>query len=302
MSHPEWLVARWLERYPFDEVERWCQFNNTAPPVTVRSAGRMSTDELLRLLRDVQPDAEPSPWVPDAIRLPAGTLGRLPPELREACAVHDEGAQLIGKLAGAKPGERVLDVCAAPGGKSLVMAADMALREHAATSLLVAADYRAPRVRLLRDLLAAAEAPVPVVRLDARQALPFSRAFDVVLLDAPCSGLGTLRRDPDLKWTRRPQDLGGLVREQQQMLAQAAGAVRSGGRLIYATCSSEPEENAAVVAHFLTTTSGFTRVSAAARYERAEALVDADGQVVTLPFRDRLDAFFAAVLVRSEGA
>jgi 16S rRNA (cytosine967-C5)-methyltransferase len=270
LSHPSWLVERWLDRYGYEATERWCLFNNTPPTVTVRSAGRLAPADMLQRLAEAGVEAEPAPFVGDAIRLAAGQLGQVPTDLREELRIQDEGAQIVARMAGARPGETVLDVCAAPGGKTLVCATDMGLapgapREmahslaRAATerSLLVAADYRPARVNVLADTIRQLGLPVPIVRLDARQPLPFPDRFDVVILDVPCSGLGTLRRDPDLKWRRSADDLPRLAEEAGQMLKQAATVVRRGGRLIYATCSSEPEENEQVVSRFLSGTSEF---------------------------------------------
>jgi 16S rRNA (cytosine967-C5)-methyltransferase len=169
----------------------------------------------------------------------------------------------------------------------------------AAATLLVAADHRWNRVALLARLLRESGVRVPIVALDARQPFPFSATFDRVLLDAPCSGLGTLRRDPDLKWTRRPDDLPVLAAAERAMIAAAAGAVRPGGRLIYATCSSEPEENLDVVRDALDRLPGF-RLEPAAHV--VPALISPEGCLTTTPPAHGLDAFFAAVLVRQEGA
>jgi len=302
LSHPAWLVERWLSRHTFDEVERWCQFNNAASWVTVRSIGRVPHEALLEDLQREGTPATPARFVSDAIRLPAGTLGSVSPALRQEMLVQDEGAQLVARVAGVEPGERVLDLCAAPGGKTVVAAADLQLRQHPGRSTLVACDYRVARVRLLRQSLLDAGLPVPIVRLDARVPLPFGPVFDCVILDAPCSGLGTLRRDPDLKWSRTADDLPGLVADEDRMLDRAADAVRPGGRLIYATCSSEPEENSLVVQHFLSNRRDFSRQPAGARYPAADPLVESQGYLATLPFRDELDAFFAAVLVRQKPA
>ncbi len=299
LSHPAWLVRRWLDRYGFDATERWCQFNNEPPRPTVRPTGGRSVEELRSALQAEGIDAEPAPFAPGALRLPAGALGQIPPSLREQLFVQDEGAQLVARAVAARPGERVLDVCGAPGGKTLMCADDLGLAGDtpSSASLLVAADFRPARVATLAGLIAHAKVRAPVVRLDARQPLPFGVAFDAVLLDAPCSGLGTLRRDPDLKWTRREEDLPPLADQATVMLDHAAAAVRPGGRLIYATCSSEPDENAEVVGRFLAAHPGF-----AIRPIDAPGPVSASGWLETLPFRDGLDAFFAAVLVRRETA
>jgi 16S rRNA (cytosine967-C5)-methyltransferase len=164
---------------------------------------------------------------------------------------------------------------------------------------LVAADRRPRRVALLSRTLRRAGMAVPVVALDATAPLPFGPVFDCVLLDAPCSGLGTLRRDPDLKWSRDPGDLPGLAASQRRMLAAAADAVRPGGRLVYATCSSEPDENAQVIDAFLESDGRYAPAPVPDRIPRA--VIDARGCVTTVPFRDNQDAYFAAVLARRAG-
>src|SRR5262249_54066796 len=147
---------------------------------------------------------------------------------------------------GARPGDRVLDACASPGGKTTAMAADIGDR-----GLIVATDVRGRRVDLLaRTVRSAGAAPVAIVRADAT-ALPFAASFDLVLLDAPCSGLGPLRRDRDIRWKRSGAALETFSDVQVSMLEQCAAVLRPGGRLVYATCSSEPEENEGVVRRFL---------------------------------------------------
>jgi 16S rRNA (cytosine967-C5)-methyltransferase len=142
---------------------------------------------------------------------------------------------------------------------------------------------------------------VRIVQANARAAPAFGASFDAVLVDAPCSGLGTLRRDPDIRWRRNEADLPALAAAQREMLTQLAGVVRPGGRLIYSTCSSEPDENDAVVRGFLAARPDFRRVIPARFAERAElaALLDSEGALTTLPFRDGLEAFYAACLVRT---
>jgi 16S rRNA (cytosine967-C5)-methyltransferase len=195
----------------------------------------------------------------------------------------------------AQPHERVLDVCASPGGKTTAMAA--AMRD---SGLVVACDVRAARVSLLRQTVAASGAThVPIVHLDTDGELPFVATFDRVLVDAPCSGLGTLRRDPDIRWRRTAADLPALAAAQQQLLARAARVVAPGGRLVYATCSSEPDENDAVVEAFLREHADYLRLDLRTEGDAAlRDLTDAQGQLRTLPFAHGLEAFFAAALVR----
>jgi len=296
LSHPAWLVRRWLSRVGFDATERWCRFNNSSPHVTVRSAGRLDAPALLAEFAQASIGAEPAPYVRDAIRLPPGSLGRLPPALRDEVVVQDEGAQLVARMADVQPGERVLDACAAPGGKTLVIATD--LKQAVGSARLVAADFRPARVEALARNVRALAPEVVVVRFDARAPLPFGAVFDCVLLDAPCSGLGTVRRDPDLKWTRTAADLPRFAAEQLTMLAACAAVVRPGGRILYATCSSEPEENTGVVDAFLAANAEFTSAEALESSSVPASLRNATGALETRPYDQGLDAYFCAVLAR----
>ena len=170
--------------------------------------------------------------------------------------MQDEASQLVALLGAPEAGMRVLDTCAAPGGKTTAMAAMAGDRAE-----IVAADVRGARVQLLRETVSASGAQhVRVVQADLEAGLPFGPAFDVVFVDAPCSGLGTVRRDPDIRWRRAENDLASLASAQLTMLRHAAETVRSSGRLVYATCSSEPEENDRVVASFLAGNSDFAKV------------------------------------------
>jgi len=299
LSHPSWLVERWIARHGFEAAETWCRFNNATPSMTVRAASAPDTAQVLEALEAAHVGATIAAWAEDAMTLPPGALGRLPAPLRDRLVVHDEASQLVAHVVGAQPGMRCLDVCAAPGGKTDVIWRDM--RE---VGVLIASDRRPGRVRLLRTTLRRSGVPERIVALDATQPLPFDAVFDRVLVDAPCSGLGTIRRDPDLKWRRKAADLAGFALTERLMLRHAGDAVRRGGLLVYATCSSEPEENEAVVEAFLESDRRFVARSAATvgAHEAVTHFVDETGFFRTLPFRDGLDAFFAAVLVRSGSA
>jgi 16S rRNA (cytosine967-C5)-methyltransferase len=292
LSHPEWLVARWLDRHGPAAAEAWCRFNNAPPSVTLRVTSDRSTADVLSALDEAGVEASTGRFVTDAIDVPAGGTGRIPAAIWREAVIHDEGSQLVGCLAAAESGDVVLDACAAPGGKTAILA-------RSGARLVVACDLRPSRVALLQTTLARAGIGAPIVRLDAAAPLPFPAVFDTVLLDAPCSGLGTVRRDPDVKWARRESDLERLADTQLRMLAHAASVVRPGGSLVYATCSSEPEENEDVVARFLSRHSGFVPVDAhfTPNVSGGERLLE-NGRLSTLPFRDRLDAYFAAVLRR----
>jgi 16S rRNA (cytosine967-C5)-methyltransferase len=294
-SHPDWLVDRWLDRHGFEAAEAWVRFDNDTPPLTVRvNTLRATVDEAMRVLEADGVETERARYAPDALVVTAGNPLRRDPD--GLVFVQDEASQLVSLLVDAQPGERVLDLCASPGGKTTAMAAAMGDR-----GTIVATDVRPRRVELLRKTVAASGAQsIQVQQVDARGALPFSADFDRVLVDAPCSGLGTIRRDPDIRWRRSEADLGTLAEDQLALLERAALVVRSGGRLIYATCSSEPEENEQVVEKFLAAHANFeaTSLAGAPLPGAAHPLVDANGMFRTLPFRDGLEAFFAAALRR----
>ena len=239
-------------------------------------------------------DCADTRFAPHGLRVVAGNPLR--GTLHDRFLVQDEASQLVPPAVDAKPGERVLDLCAAPGGKTVAICGDMGDR-----GLLAACDVRARRVALLQDTLRQAgcrEARPVYIAPDG--ALPFASGFDRVLVDAPCSGLGTVRRDPDIKWRRQEGDLAALPGRQLTLLQRAAAVVRPGGRLVYATCSSEPEENEMVVEQFLVGQPAF-RLLDLRRDGRAEIapVLDNRGMLRTLPFAHGLEAFFAAALQRA---
>ena len=282
-SHPRWLVDRWLQRYGEQATESWLAFNNEPAAMCLAVHRHLTTREALASeLADAGVKTQPTSRAANGLLViegrPLGTEaftdGRF--------VVQDEASQLIGELAAVPAGARVLDLCASPGGKTVMISADAG-----PGGLIVASDVRPQRVRLLASTLARCRVPnTMVVHVAAEGPLPFqSRTFDLVVIDAPCSGLGTVRRDPDIRWRRTPDDLARFASAQRELLARAADLVKSGGRLLYSTCSSEPEENEEVVATFLRDNGDFTP-------ERTHR---------TLPFRDHLEAFFGVLLRRTIG-
>ena len=282
LSHPEWLVGRWLERHGFAHAEAWARFNNSPAPLTLRANTLKTTaEELIARLSAAGSECKAAQRAPDALVVVRGNPLTTTLLAEGLFVVQDEASQLVGRFAGARPGERVLDACASPGGKTIAMAASMKGRGY-----VVAGDVRSRRVDLLRQTVQRSGATnIAIVQASALDPLPFGPVFDRVLLDAPCSGLGTLRRDPDIKWRRREEELPQMAEAQRAMLRHAGAVVLPGGALIYATCSSEPEENDEVVSGFLREQPQFERVGEPFR---------------TLPFRDRLEAFFAAMLVKTK--
>jgi 16S rRNA (cytosine967-C5)-methyltransferase len=295
LSHPRWLAARWLARYGVEAATAWARFDNAPAPLTLRANTlTTSASELIRILEGSGVESCPARFAPNGVVVTSGNPLLTPLAHSGAFVVQDEASQLVGLYAGASPGERILDACASPGGKTTQMAAAMG-----DNGLVVAADVRNRRVELLARTVAISGArSIRVVRADARDIAPFRAVFDAVLVDAPCSGLGTIRRDPDVRWRRAEADLAPLAAAQRDMLERLAPVVIPGGRLVYSTCSSEPEENEVVVADFLDAHPEFSRAIPEAFEQRPDlrALLDPHGALRTLPFRDGLEAFYAVSL------
>ena len=296
LSHPRWLAARWLDRFGFEAAEAWQSFNNSPASLTLR-ANRLRTtpQELTARLAEDAVKVHPATYAPDGLIVDEGYPLRGAGLDQGWFVVQDEASQLVPLLAGEQVAASVLDTCASPGGKTAALSAAMGGK-----GLLVACDVREGRVDLLRRTVAAAGASnVRIVQADLLKPLPFASTFDCVLVDAPCSGLGTLRRDPDIRWRRREGDLVTFAAAELTMVQQAAERVAPGGRLIYATCSSEPEENEGVADAFLATTPAFEPVSARGAHPLlADALIDTRGHLRTEPHQHGLEAFFGAVFER----
>lgn len=297
-AHPVWLVERWLARRERPEVEAWLAFDNGLPPTTLRvnPLAGVSRDAVVAALAADGIATEPCRFAPLGLVVTAGVAWQSAVVRDGRAFIQDEGSQLAALVAPVAPGHRVLDVCAAPGGKTLAYAA-----AAGPAGQVVACDVRQRRVDTLGATVASGRATtVRIVAIDPDAALPFDAVFDVVAVDAPCSGLGTVRRDPDIKWRRTPDDLRAFQARQVDLLTRAARAVAPGGRLVYTTCSTEPEENAEVVAAWLATAPGFTPASPADGPSGAvlTRFVTPDGTFATDPVRDGLEGYFGAVFVR----
>lgn len=286
-SHPRWLVERWLRRWGFQEARDLAEANNRRPELFVRPLGLAATEAAARL-SGAAVEASAVSLSPDSLQIhpPAGARDAL---AAVPAVVQDPAATLVVRFAAVPPGARVVDLCAAPGGKAAGMA------EQAA--FVAAADLSHRRLRRLREnvVRTGAEARVGAVVADGRHP-PFAPA-DLVLLDAPCSGTGTLRRHPDGRWRVEQDDLVALVQLQRELLDAAAGVVRPGGVLVYSTCSLEPEENEEQVGEFLRRHPGFVRTPAHRPVD--DAVLDETGDLYVLPHRHGFDGSYAARLMRT---
>lgn len=295
-SHPEWLVKRWLEEFGLAETKLLLQANNQRAPLVLRvNSLKISRAELLRRFSDAGIHAAPAERAPQGIRLESsGAVEKLPGFGEGLFQVQAESSQLIGYLLAPSPGERILDACAAPGGKSAHLAELMQDRGE-----VIAIDSSARGVKkIVENATRLGLRSVRAVQADARARWTGfdPESFDRVLVDAPCSGLGTLRGHPEIKWQRREGDLRRLSRLQVEILERAAGYLKPGGVLVYSTCTLIREENQQVVEGFLSREKSF-ELEQAAGYLPEQARPMARGDFfLALPHRDDTDGFFAARL------
>lgn len=295
-SHPAWLIERWRRFYGAD-AERLARANNAPAPVAFRLTRCVGEpDRILSEIRAAGGLLDPSRLVTGAWRVRGATDVLQTLARRGSIYLQDEASQLVAKVLQARPGDRILDVCAAPGSKALHLAV-----LHPETTI-VAGDLHEHRLKLLQRLAALQGAgSVPLVVHDAARGLPFAAgSFDRVLVDAPCTGTGTLRHNPEIRWRITADDLKELAARQKVILANAAELVRRGGELVYSTCSVEPEENEDVVEGFLGQSPGFEPAEPHwVQPERnASGLVTPAGTIRTWPQRDDVDGFFVAAFTK----
>ncbi len=290
-SHPRWLVERWIARLGPDEAGRLMAANNAVPPVTVvlNELKAREADVRNALVKAVPGVAE-GRWVPGAFHLRgAGSVGDLPGFAEGWFTPMDEAGVFPVLALDVQPGERVLDACAGGGGKSGLIAARLG-----SLGEVVALDSSPRAIRRLEAARARLGLATVTPQLgNARTAgEEWCGRFSRVLLDAPCTGLGTIRRRPEIKWRRRPEDLSRAATLQRELLAGVAGAVATGGVLVYSTCSLEPEETDAVIADFLAGQPSFQVEDPGPALRKQGDLVDDAGCLRSWPHRHETDGFF----------
>ena len=295
LAHPEWLVTRWWDRFGSEMTPKICEYDQKLPEAAIR---------LRQAEAEVELEAEGIVFAPGRLLASArivksGDVTRTAALRSGRITIQDEGSQLIAALVGR--GDRLLDCCCAPGGKTSLLA------DRNPQSKIVAVELHPHRARLTRKLLA--QGNVQVVSADARE-LPLSTHFDRILVDVPCSGTGTLARNPEIKWRLSPQDLADLQLRQTAILQAALHRLSRGGRLVYSSCSLEKEENEQVIETVLGTDKNFRLVS----IREILRELDAEGQLAwrdvdslaagnflrTIPGVHPCDGFWAAVITRIE--
>lgn len=292
-QHPEWLVRRWIKEFGYMEARELCRFDNASPPICLRANTiKNSRDELLALLKENSIEAHGSSLVSEGIILDSHRgLDSLKTLKRGLAQVQDESSMLVSHVLAPQKGETVIDACAAPGGKATHIAA---LMED--TGKVIACDIYDHKIkRIEENAKRLGIKSIEAVNLDARIiGEKYCGIADRVLVDAPCSGLGVLRRKPDSRWRKTPADLVKLPKLQLAILAGVADSLKKGGIMVYSTCTMEKQENQGVVEEFLKRRSDFELLNAGERLPVPRS----DEMVQLYPQRDKTDGFFIACLRR----
>jgi 16S rRNA (cytosine967-C5)-methyltransferase len=293
-AHPVWLVERWIRELGIEAARQVCAYDQRIPETAIGVSDAAIADEL----RSHGIQLSPGQLLASAYRVVAGDLTGTRPFREGRVMIQDEASQLVSLLVG--KGSNILDCCAAPGGKTRTLAA----RNPDAS--IVAMDLHPHRARLLRKLVAAPN--VQVITADARE-LPTNAVFDRVLADVPCSGTGTLARNPEIKWRLKFEDLADLQARQLAILQSAMQRVSAGGRLVYSTCSLEMEENSDVVEKAMSVDHSFRVLDCRAELERLRSQGELRWEQIdsltngpylrTIPGVHPCDGFFAAILRKS---
>jgi 16S rRNA (cytosine967-C5)-methyltransferase len=290
-SHPRWLLERWIKNLGLAEAEKFARANNQPAPTAFRIVQTKANEEaVIEELRAADGIPTPSSIARDAWLIKGATDSVRQRARGGDIYIQDEASQLLAEILAAKSGERILDLCAGPGSKTTQIA-----DQAGDKALVVAGDLHDSRIRLVdRAVKTQQLKSVACVMLDGLKPLPFPESsFDRVLIDAPCSGTGTLRRNPEIRWRISAADISELSDKQNKLLENASSLVKPGGRLVYSTCSVEPEENEDVVSAFVKRDSRFV----------FSKLVDSPlsagaGTLRTWPQRDGADGFFIAAFER----
>ena len=286
-SHPRWLIERWAKEFGFEKSENIAHANNQTPNLVFRLTGK-SDENTLEILSKVGLEIIESKNVPNAFQVSK------PNEILFAFAkegkiyFQEESSQLVGKTVNLSECEKFLDVCAAPGSKLSQIA-----NQNSSNNFIVGGDLYQHRLRVVGEILEKTGAEsVNILAYDALKHLPFAdESFDVVLVDAPCSGTGTIRHNPEIRYFLEENDFAELSVKQLGILNNASKIVKSGGRLIYSTCSLERQENEAVCEKFLGQAQNFKKVLP----NISEDFLTGEDYARTFPDRDKMDGFFIAV-------
>jgi len=301
-SHPTWMVERWIRTYGEERTLGLLQANNRVPSLAAYLLDPAKEAETRRVLGNTRTAILSGRLLRDARILEGGNPSACEAVREGWIVLQDEASQAVAHLLAVDPGQTVLDLCAAPGGKTLLLA--RAAGEH---GRVVAADLHANRVRAMQERFERAGIRnVETFVMDGAQPLPFKRTFDRILVDVPCSGTGTLARHPEIRWKIRSEDLSDLHARQSALLRNALRHLAPGGRLVYSTCSLEPEENELVVREILAEVGSEFRIidptdAIAGSLQESVAprsVIDANRFFRTFPGEHGTDGFFGVAIER----
>ena len=280
-SHPRWLLEKWIEQFGFADTVRLASANNEIPRSAFRLTSRSDTSRNFD-------HTSPSNHVKGCFIAESNTPQLLAAADAGEIYFQDEGSQMVAAAVELSDEGRFLDLCAAPGSKFTQIAG----RAGSESKLFVAGDLHSHRVRFLRENCKNQGVDnVSILQYDAELALPFAEeSFDSILIDAPCSGTGTIRHNPELRYSLEPDDFAELAEKQLRLLQNASKLLKRGGNLIYSTCSLESEENEQVCKAFFSNDAAFRKT----KPNVPDRFVDEDGFARTMPNRDNMDGFFIA--------
>ena len=293
-SFPDWIVETWLEQLPIEEVDRLLAWFNLSPKIDLRvNILKTSIAEVEASLQESGISVERIPHLPQALRIEgAGAVAGLPGYKQGWWTIQDSSAQLVSHLLDPQPGETIIDACAAPGGKTTHIAELMGDNGH-----IVACDRAEKRLKKVRENAARLQLnSIQIEAGDSRDVESFHNLADRVLLDVPCSGLGTLHKRPDIRWRQTAQGIESLFELQTELLQQAAHWVKPKGVLVYATCTLNISENEKVIQSFLASNSHWSIQPTIDTI--AQNWVTSEGWIKVYPHRANMDGFFMVRLVR----
>lgn len=296
-SHPAWLLQRWLKQYGEQETEKMCAENLLPAPVSMRAnLTKTSREELLSVLESEGITAHAADLTDEGVIIEKGAVFESTAYLEGKLTAQDESSMLVALALAPEPGMKVLDTCAAPGGKTTHLAEKMNNQ-----GVVQAFDLHPQKVKFITDQ--AKRLGLSIIQanaLDARKLIDHTETYDRVLVDAPCTGFGVLKRKPDIKWAKTEQDVKQISAIQAAILSAASTCVKKGGRLVYSTCTVDKDENEGTVQQFLEKHPDFvldenlaTRLPVKPKPERYQ-----DGMLTVLPQDYQSDGFFIAALLK----
>jgi 16S rRNA (cytosine967-C5)-methyltransferase len=297
-SYPDWIVNNWLEQLGLEETEQLCEWFNQSPTIDLRvNPLRSSVDQVEKALQDGGVKVSRLPGLPQGLRLTGkvGAINALPGYEQGWWTIQDSSAQLVTYLLDPQPDTVVIDACAAPGGKTTHIAELMADQ-----GTIWACDRTPSRLKKVKENAQRLQLKsIQIIPGDSRKLSQFKETADFVLLDAPCSGLGTLHRRADIRWRQTPENIQEICQLQRELLEQVCQWVKPGGILVYATCTLYPPENEEAIADFLSRHEQW-QIELPKPGNPAAEFITPEGWIKVWPHRHQMDGFFMVKLRKNE--